>query len=113
MGLNHGAALKQMLWDAQVFVLPTHSEGMPNALLEAMAAGLPVISPPVSSIPEIVTEGINGCLVEPGDAEALADAMRRMIDSADSLSAIGAANRARIRDQHSVDHAWRVIAGLL
>ena len=62
-----------------IFVLPSLTEGLPNALLEAMCSGLPVVASKVGGVPEVVDDGINGFLVEPKDTEALADAILRVI----------------------------------
>lgn len=106
-------ALINALWDADVFVLPTHSEGMPNALLEAMAAGLPVITTPVSSIPEIVTENENGLFVQPSDPIGLADAMEKMISSPQLREKMRKNNTVRIKEKHTVDNVWPLIADML
>jgi glycosyltransferase involved in cell wall biosynthesis len=58
-----------------VLLLPTYNEGLPLALIEAMCYGIPVITTPVSGIPDIVTDRKNGLLVPPGDIEALSHAM--------------------------------------
>jgi len=58
---------------ADIFVLPSLSEGFPNVLLEAMAAGLPIVATRAGGIPEIVTDGENGFLVEPRNSQQLAD----------------------------------------
>lgn len=63
------------LRSADIFVLPTYSEGLPITILEAMAAGLPIISTPVGAIPEVIEEGKNGFLVQVGNYEALAEKM--------------------------------------
>ena len=57
---------------SDIFLLPSHGEGFPNSLLEAMAAGLPVVTCPVGAIPEVVQPGVHGFLNPPGDADALA-----------------------------------------
>ncbi|MFG1204885.1 glycosyltransferase family 4 protein [Xanthobacter aminoxidans] len=65
---------------AHVFALPSYAEGMPMAIMEAMAFGLPIISTPVGGIPEIVEDGVNGRLVSPGNPQGLAEALRQLND---------------------------------
>ena len=67
------------LLDSQFFVLSSPSEGLPNAALEAMAAGLPVIAFAVGGIPEIIDDGVSGLLVKPGDIDGLAAAIDRAV----------------------------------
>jgi glycosyltransferase involved in cell wall biosynthesis len=62
----------------QFAVLPSHHEGLPNAVLEAMAAGLPVIATAVGGVPEIVTDGVTGLLVPPHEPRELAAAIARL-----------------------------------
>jgi glycosyltransferase involved in cell wall biosynthesis len=63
----------ELLGHADLYALPSYDEGLPMGILEAMASGLPIISTPVGGIPDAVTNGANGYLIEPGDSEALAD----------------------------------------
>lgn len=60
---------------AMIYILPSYGENLPFSLLEAMALGLPVVTTPVGAIPEIVKDGQNGFLVEPGDVRALASSV--------------------------------------
>jgi glycosyltransferase involved in cell wall biosynthesis len=84
---------------AGVFCLPCRvldngdRDGIPNVLMEAMACGLPVVTTPVSGIPEIIRDGVNGCLVPPDDPAALADALMRI--DADPLLSQSFSNEAR------------------
>jgi len=64
---------------ADVFVLPSHSEGSPNVLLEAMAAGLPVVATSVGGVPELAVNGREALLVEKGDISGLAASIRRIL----------------------------------
>lgn len=66
---------------AEVFVLPSHNEGLPMALLEAMAWGLAPVVTPVGGIPAVVTDHVNGLLVEPGDVGGLAVAIAELVGS--------------------------------
>jgi glycosyltransferase involved in cell wall biosynthesis len=69
----------QLLANADIFVLPSYNEGLPMAILEAMAWGIPVITTPVGGIPEVVTPSHNGLLVQPGDIQQLSEAMHLLI----------------------------------
>ena len=64
--------------NAHIYVLPSYNEGLPGSILEAMAAGLPIISTPVGGVPEAVYDGVNGFLVEPGDTDLLSNAMLKL-----------------------------------
>jgi glycosyltransferase involved in cell wall biosynthesis len=93
---------------ADVLVLPTMSEGFPNVVLEAMAAGLPVVATNVLGIPEIVTDGENGILVPPRDPRALHEAMATLLADANLRERIGAANR-----EVAAAHTWEALGDQL
>ncbi|MEE9346492.1 MAG: glycosyltransferase family 4 protein [Methylococcales bacterium] len=61
-----------LLKEADIYILPSYQEGLPISILEAMSAGLPIVSTPVGGIPDAVIDGENGYLIEPGDFKALA-----------------------------------------
>ncbi len=87
--------IQALLHAADFFCLATHSEGLGSSILEAMAAGLPVVATRVGGIPEIVEEGSTGVLVPPSDPGALAAAMEQMALDAGLRDAMGAASRKR------------------
>ncbi|MDD4893794.1 MAG: glycosyltransferase family 4 protein [Candidatus Omnitrophica bacterium] len=89
--------------EADIFVLPSYFEGMPFSILEAMAAGLPVISTRVGSIPEIVEEGTNGFLVDPGDHKALASKMSLLISDRPLRLRLGTNNILKIKQRYTID----------
>lgn len=62
----------QLLADADVLVLPSHDEGLPLAILEALAHGVAVVCTPVGEIPHVLTDGVNACFVQPGDPGSIA-----------------------------------------
>ncbi len=81
---------------ADLLVLPSHSEGRPNVVLEAMACGRPVIASRVGGVPELVTDGITGRLVAAGDSAELSEAIRDLMGDKDRLLAMGKAARERV-----------------
>lgn len=85
-----------LLQPMDVVVLPSLNEGMPNALMEAMAAGRAVVATNVSGTPELVLDGETGLLVPPRDADALAAAVLRVLDDAALRRRFGEAGRARV-----------------
>ncbi len=74
---------------ADIFVLPTYAEAMPMSVIEAMAAGLPVISTTVGGIPELIEDGTDGFLVAPGDVNALAEKISFLLNNKDVRIDIG------------------------
>ncbi|MFD3191574.1 glycosyltransferase family 4 protein [Sedimentitalea sp. HM32M-2] len=83
---------------ADALVLPSFAEGLPVVLMEALAAGKPVIATQVAGVGELVTNGVSGHLVAAGDAEALTDAITTLADTPPEQRAeMGAAGRARVR----------------
>jgi len=88
---------------ADIFVFPSLSEGMPNALLEAMACGLPVIASKIGGVVDVVEDGKSGILFEPGDVSGLASAMVRLLNDNELRFKLGAEARKRIVDSFSID----------
>lgn len=84
-----------------IFVLPSLSEGIPMALLEAMALGRPVVASAVGGIPEMIQHGTNGLLVPPADPKALADACLELTGDPDRAAAMGAAARRTVEASFS------------
>lgn len=83
-----------------VFVLPSYAnEGVPQAIMQAMATGLPVVSTPVGSIPEVVGDGRTGLLVAPRDVAALHAALQRLAGDAELRARLGAAALAQARER--------------
>jgi L-malate glycosyltransferase len=92
-----------VLRESDVFAFPSFMEASPNAVLEAMAAGLPVVATHVGGIPEVVSDGRNGLLVPPGDADALAGGLLRVLEAPDRGRALGEAARQTASTQFSFE----------
>ena len=116
-GKEKGMALSK----ADVFVLPTyHGEGCPNALLEAMGTGLPIISTPVGGIPDIMQSPENGTLLEHANAYGVADAVRIYMDDPGLTKRVSDANRKRAWEKYEsnaiardLENYYGKVAGLL
>jgi glycosyltransferase involved in cell wall biosynthesis len=79
-GWLKGAEVERALAGADVFVLPSWAEGLPNAMIEAMAARLAVVVTAVGNVPDLVQDGREALLVPPHDVVALREALRRVIE---------------------------------
>jgi glycosyltransferase involved in cell wall biosynthesis len=87
---------------ATIFALPSHNEGVPMALLEAMSRSLPVLTTPVGGIPEVIENDRNGLMVPPGDVDAIEAALERLLQSSAERVRLGAAARATIAERFSL-----------
>jgi glycosyltransferase involved in cell wall biosynthesis len=101
--LGFRADVAAILSTADMFVLSSVSEGLPMAALEAMQVCLPIVATRVGGMPQVVREGVNGFLVESGNAEQLADRIRFLADHPDLLLQYGAASRAHLVSHFSAD----------
>jgi glycosyltransferase involved in cell wall biosynthesis len=94
-----------------VFAFPSRLEGSPNAILEAMATGLPIVATRIGGIVDLLEDGRTGLLVPPGDAEALAMALGRILCDANFRAGLGSRARTRaVRDFSLSGSIARLIA---
>jgi glycosyltransferase involved in cell wall biosynthesis len=100
LGVVTGQEKVDLFQKATLFVLPSYADNFPYALLEAMSTGLPVVTTPVGAIPEIVEDGKNGFLIEPGDYRALADRIVQLLRDSTLRCEMASANTALIRDYY-------------
>jgi glycosyltransferase involved in cell wall biosynthesis/peptidoglycan/xylan/chitin deacetylase (PgdA/CDA1 family) len=106
------------LAEADVFVLPSiversgDTEGIPVALMEAMAAGVPVIASRLTGIPELVRDGETGLLVEPGDVDELAGKLAQVLAAPDAARGRAIAGRQLVEDQFELHSSARRLVGL-
>ena len=107
MGARDHDEIAQILQLADIFVLPSLWEGMPMAIMEAMAAGLPVIATDVGGTGELVVQGETGLLVRAGDVVGLAREIARLLDDPELRRHLGARGRERITREFSLDKTVR------
>ena len=112
VGPEHGPQVRDRLRDADIFVLPSFLEGQPIAIIEAMAAGVPVVATAVGAIPDLVRDGVEGRVVEPGNVEALAEALAELITDPTLRVRMGTAIRERAEAAHDLPELSRSLAGL-
>ena len=112
-GWMSGADVERELDAARVTVLASYGEGLPVVLMESLAAGRPAIATAITAIPELIVPGVTGWLVPPGDARALADALRSALHTdLATLARMGEEGRARVRELHDIEVQAERLAGL-
>lgn len=107
------AEVAETLAKAHLVVLPSFAEGVPVMLMEAMAAGLPVIATTIAGTGELVADGVSGRLVPPGDVEGLAAAIAALAADPDGRRRMGEAGRKTIRAEFDVRTEARRLLALL
>jgi glycosyltransferase involved in cell wall biosynthesis len=95
--------LDRLIAAADIVVLPSFTEGLPNVALEASAAGVPVVATEVGGTPEVVADGETGILVPPGEPTALAAKISELLRNPELRGRMGAAGRQRMRDHFTFE----------
>jgi glycosyltransferase involved in cell wall biosynthesis len=95
LGLVSRTDLSALLARTDVVVLPSYWEGLPVSLIEALSAGKAIVASRVGGNPELVADGVNGLLVPPGDAPALAQALLSLFSDPERVRRMGQASRER------------------
>ncbi len=119
MGLQTQEQIKKRLADATVFVLPCTTDpaggtdNLPTVIMEAMAAGLPVVSTPIAGVPEMVEDGVTGELVPPAEPKALADAIERFITNPARARQFGKCGLELARKKFSIEKSVSALIGML
>jgi colanic acid/amylovoran biosynthesis glycosyltransferase len=107
--LNHDATHEQ-LGSADIFALASFAEGIPVALMEAMAMGIPCVSTRITGIPELIRDNIDGLLVPASSIESLASALESLLVDADLRARLGSAARARVVERYNLADNLKVLA---
>jgi glycosyltransferase involved in cell wall biosynthesis len=105
--------IEEYLQAADCFVFPTENEALGNSLMEACSVGLAVVASNVGGVPDVVDDGVNGILVEPGDASALYNAMHAMESDRVRANELGNAASQKIRTHFSVENKMEILEELL
>lgn len=101
-----------LLAGCDVFCLPSHAEGLPMVVLEAMMQACPVVATAVGGTAELVVDGKTGVLVPSGDVRALADALSTLLGDPERARRLGDAGRVRVLAEFSADRAAERVLGL-
>ena len=101
--LGHREDIPALLAESDIFALTSRSEAFPNAVLEAMAAGLPVVASDVGGVSELIEHRKNGVLVRAGDVPGVAAALGGLIERPDEAAALGEAARRTVDARFSFD----------
>jgi len=101
-----GDEKKLLLNKSDMFVLPSYAEGMPNSILEAMSASMPIVSTNVGAIPELVKNEINGFIVSPGDIDGLHTSITKLIQDTELRVTMGVNSRKRVISNHDISKIW-------
>ena len=110
--LGHREDVPALLAEADVFVLPSRSEAFPNGVIEAMAAGLPVVASAAGGLLDLIDDGRTGVLVRPDDPAALAHALEALIHSPGRAADLGANARDEVARRYSFDRMVRAFEDL-
>jgi glycosyltransferase involved in cell wall biosynthesis len=94
---------------ADVYVNPSEVEGLPVSILEAMALERPIVATAAGGVPSVIRDGETGVLVEPGDPQALADGVQRLLDDPALAKRLGAAARVLVEQEHGLEHMVRAV----
>jgi L-malate glycosyltransferase len=110
--LGHRNDVPSILASCDIFVLPSWSEGLPNSVLEAMAAGLPIVATRVGGVPEIIEDGLSGLLVTPKDPHALATAILKLLTNKQFAEQLGRCAKDRVWAGFSLERLLAELDGL-
>lgn len=101
---EYGEQKLKRLAAADIYVLPSHHEGLPLSILEAMASGLPVVATRVGGIPDLVSDGQTGLLVDPEDLRSLAEALARLVEDPSLRLSLGLKARQVVQGCFDIEH---------
>ncbi|MDX2099389.1 MAG: glycosyltransferase family 4 protein [Leptolyngbyaceae cyanobacterium bins.59] len=104
VGYQSQREVRDYLQTTDVFVLPSFAEGVPVSLMEAMAAGVPVVTTRIAGVGELVEDWVNGYLVPPGDVTCLTDRIAVLLADGELRSKFGTAGRLKVEKEFNIQH---------
>ena len=113
LGWQSREELTQWYHHSNLFLFPSRHEGMPNAVLEAMSSGLPVVATRIAGNDELVLDGVTGLLVNAEDVDSLRDGLSRLIVEEKVRMQMGQASRRRVEDEYSWENVARQYSEIL
>lgn len=102
LGWISGDELEKVYDDADIFCLPSHNEGVPMSMLEAMSHSLPVVCTPVGGIPDVIEDRSNGLLVRPGNPESIADGILHLLRDPEFAALIAQSGKEKVEEMCSL-----------
>ena len=103
LGAVYGDSKERLFCESDIFVFPTHHEAFGLVNLEAMRAGLPVVSSNEGSIPEVVIDGLNGYIVDPKNVEQLSDRVLKLVNDEELRIKMGRAGRKIYEESFTIE----------
>lgn len=113
LGYQSQAQVRGLLAETDVFAMASFAEGVPVVLMEAMAAGVPVVATRIAGVPELVDDGVSGLLVPPGDAASLAVGIERLLQDAALRNRFAASGRQKVGGEFNTDIESRRLCQIL
>ncbi len=113
LGYQSQQQVRELLTQTDVFVLSSFAEGVPVVLMEAMAAGVPVVATRIAGIPELVHDEYSGLLVSPGDVDATAKAIRRLLEDPDLRNRFAITGREKVEREFNIRTESQWLATIL
>jgi glycosyltransferase involved in cell wall biosynthesis len=104
--------VRELYRQSDIFALASFAEGVPVVLMEAMAMEIACVSTRITGVPELIRDGVDGCLVTPADEDELAQNIARLMDDPNLRRRLGAAGRRRVLEKYDLAHNVEHLAGI-
>ena len=113
LGYQSQSQVRERLQKSDIYVLPSFAEGVSVSLMEAMAAGVPVVTTQIAGVNELVEDGINGYIVPAGDVISLTEKLVILIKDSELRNKLGAAGRVKVETEFNLNQEANRLAGII